>query len=267
MGIFCEIRNEALICELQRELNTDVLLFGFDGFTYFGNLQAIEDCRIAILTRAKEACRTDVEILTPGGEIVEVSFLRVDLWQIVAKGTGVVTDPIDNECTGRSGGSGRSGKSGGSGGGGGGGGGGSNKSSSSKKSGSRLNLGAAAVPTPPVLSATTDEAGRQESHHLIRQLKRMTGDCVVVTTLGGFLFEGVLGQVCDELAILAVEDVFLPGTSRGISDRALGTVVVNLEALTSVASATKCKSSESDESSSSSTGRSGKSNKSGSGKS
>ncbi|AJQ28298.1 hypothetical protein [Pelosinus fermentans] len=96
MSIFTELRNPALVRELERELNTDVVLFGFDGFAYFGNLQAIEDCRIAILSPAIEAKCHAVEILSPGGEILHVDFTRVDLWNIVAKGTAIVRDPFEN---------------------------------------------------------------------------------------------------------------------------------------------------------------------------
>jgi small nuclear ribonucleoprotein (snRNP)-like protein len=96
MSIFTELRNQALVRELDRELNTDVVLFGFDGFAYFGNLQAVEDCRIAILSPAIEAKCNAVEILTPGGEILHVDFTRVDLWNIVAKGTAIVRDPFEN---------------------------------------------------------------------------------------------------------------------------------------------------------------------------
>lgn len=96
MSIFTELRNPALVRELERELNTDVVLFGFDGFAYFGNLQAIEDCRIAILSPAIEADCNDVEILTPGGEVLHVDFTRVDLWNVVAKGTAIVKGPFDN---------------------------------------------------------------------------------------------------------------------------------------------------------------------------
>jgi len=96
MSIFTELRNQALVRELERELNTDVVLFGFDGFAYFGNLQAVEDCRIAILSPAIEAKCNAVEILTPGGEILHVDFTRVDLWNIVAKGTAIVRDPFEN---------------------------------------------------------------------------------------------------------------------------------------------------------------------------
>lgn len=96
MSIFTELRNQALVRELERELNTDVVLFGFDGFAYFGNLQAVEDCRIAILSPAIEAKCNAVEILSPGGEILHVDFTRVDLWNIVAKGTAIVRDPFEN---------------------------------------------------------------------------------------------------------------------------------------------------------------------------
>lgn len=96
-SIFTELRNLSLVRELERELNTDVVLFGFDGFAFFGNLQAIEDCRLAILSPAKEAKCNNVEILTPGGEVLHVDFTRVDLWNIVAKGTAIVRDPFENK--------------------------------------------------------------------------------------------------------------------------------------------------------------------------
>ncbi|MBP2627795.1 MAG: hypothetical protein H6Q68_2506 [Firmicutes bacterium] len=195
MGIFTEIRNEALVRELERELNTDVLLFGFDGFIYFGNIQGIEDCRIALLSPAIKAETRDVQILSPGGELVRVDFLRVDLWQIVAKGTAIVDDPI------------------------------------------AYSNGPGSAPVIPQRTVTEE---RQESHHLIRQLCRMIGDNVVITTLGGFLFEGTLGDIDDELAILKVDDIFGPATSSSISGSDVRSVIVNLEALTSVSSSTCC---------------------------
>ncbi|MBP2653697.1 MAG: hypothetical protein H6Q73_1266 [Firmicutes bacterium] len=194
MSIFRELCNCALIRELGRELNTDVLLFGFDGFTYFGTLQAIDDSRIAILSPAVEAETSNVEILSPGGELVEVKFARVDLWQIVAKGTGIVTDPID-------------------------------------------------PPRPPGPAVVLQEASlgtteRQESCDLIRWLARQVGDDVAITTLGGFLFEGTLSELDDCLAILSVDDIFVPGTSSSISSNNLRSVVINLNAITSVSGAT-----------------------------
>jgi len=199
MGFFSEIRNNALIRELQRELNTDVLLFGVDGFIYFGNLQGIDDCRIALLSPAVNAETNAVEILTPGGELQRVNFLRIDLWTIVAKGTGIVNDPIDPPK----------------------------------------------LATTPAITATqrdqsTEIDERQESHQLIRLLCRMIGDNVAITTLGGFLFAGTLGDVSDELAIMAVEDILGPATSSSISDDDIRSVVVNLEALTSVSAINCC---------------------------
>jgi len=223
MSIFAEIRNERLIRELQRELNTDVLLFGFDGFTYFGNMQQIEDCRIALLTPAIKAECNDVEILSPGGDVRHVEFVRVDLWQIVGKGTGIVNDPIQDSCSNSSStdsvntgsGSNTDGNTG-------------SGNSGGGKGGKRGSNN---------LNEVTD---RQESHHLIRILCRMIGDDVAVTTLGGFLFTGTLGDVDDELAIMTVDEVFLPGTSSAISSGDVRSVVINLEAITSVSSFTCC---------------------------
>ena len=67
----------------------------------------------------------------------------------------------------------------------------------------------------------------------------MIGEDVVITTLGGFLFEGTLGDIDDELAILKVDDIFGPATSSSISGEDVRSVIVNLEALTSVSS-TSC---------------------------
>ncbi len=194
MGIFKEIRNECLIRELQRELNTDVLLFGFDGVIFFGNLQKIDDCRVAFLSPAIEA-RSNVELLSPGGEVVDVRFLQVDLWQIVAKATGVRTSPFG-------------------------------KSSCDED--------------PCERTETAEIAERQESHDLICILRRMIGDNVVITTFGGFIFQGTLGNVDDELAFISVDEIFGPATSSGISDDTVSTAVINLEAITSVSRSAEC---------------------------
>ncbi|MDF2633571.1 MAG: hypothetical protein K0R78_445 [Pelosinus sp.] len=194
MSIFTELRNQALVRELERELNTDVVLFGFDGFAYFGNLQAVEDCRIAILSPAIEADSNSVEILSPGGEVLHVDFTRVDLWNIVAKGTAIVSDPI----------------------------------------GDLGHKGVATTPTTSPRNELEEGTERQESRHLVRVLCRMVGDGVVLTTLGGFSVEGTLIAIDDCLAILSNTDIFVPGTSTSLSDRKIRTAVVNLEALTSV---------------------------------
>lgn len=200
MGIFRELRNECLIRELQHELNTDVLLFGFDGIVFFGNLQKIEDCRIAFLSPAIEA-RSNVELLSPGGEVVDARFLHVDLWQIIAKATGVKTSPFGNDpglCT------------------------------------------HAVLPNAETQQRTETENERQESHDLICILKRMIGDLVIITTFGGFIFQGTLGNVDDELAFISVDEIFGPATSSGISSDTVSTAVINLEAITSVARSAEC---------------------------
>ena len=187
MSIFSELRNECLIKELQRELNTDVLLFGFDNLTYFGNLQQVEDCRVATLTPAIESETNYVQIFTPGGEIEEVEFARVDLWQVVAKGTSIANDPFEN-----------------------------------------------------VAGVSAKEEERSESCDLIWFLKRMVGEDVAIGTLGGYLFVGVLSDVRDDLALLRVDEIFIQGTSTPISSDDVRSVVINLEAITSVSSAQSC---------------------------
>lgn len=200
MGFLHEIRNLELIRDLDRELNTDVLLFGVDGFTYYGNLQAIEDCRIAILTPAITAESNEVEILTPGGEVREVTFLRVDLWSIVAKGSGIVNDPFNSTGT------------------------------------------TAALNVNGVIGLGQRDGTeqRQERNLLVCRLERMIGDTVVLTTLGGFAFEGTLGAVDDCLALLTVNKIFVPGTDECISNRDVRSVMVNLEALTSISTVCCC---------------------------
>lgn len=195
MSIFKELRNECLIRELEHELNTDVLLFGFDGIVYFGNLQKIEDCRVAYLSPAIEA-DSNVEILSPGGEVIDVRFLQVDLWQVIAKATGVKTSPFDSGP-----------------------------------------FGNGTVAAADTTQRTEESTERQESHTLICVLKRMIGDEVVITTLGGFVFQGTLGNVDDELAFISVDEIFGPATSSGISDDVVSTAVINLEAITSVSRA------------------------------
>ncbi|MBP2659489.1 MAG: hypothetical protein H6Q69_2521 [Firmicutes bacterium] len=195
MSIFRELRNECLIKELEHELNTDVLLFGFDGIVYFGNLQKIDDCRVAFLSPAIEA-DSNVEILSPGGEVVDVRFLNLDLWQIVAKATGVKTSPFVTTTT--------------------------------------------TATAQTEATQRTEASERQESRELICLLKRMIGDLVVITTLGGFVFQGTLGNVDDELAFISVDEIFGPATSSGISDDVVSTAVINLEAITSVSRSAEC---------------------------
>ena len=185
MGCFwSDFKNEDLIKELQRELNSDIVLFGVNGFVYFGNLQAIQDCRIAILSPAVLSDATAVEILTPGGARTTTSFLRVDLWTIAAKGTGIVDDPLISSCT----------------------------------------------------VAATSNTLRSEPDGLLCLMKRMIGSSISLTTLGGFTINGILSSMCDDLAIISVDDIFLPGACDPITEATIRSVVVNLKTITSVGS-------------------------------
>lgn len=78
---------------------------------------------------------------------------------------------------------------------------------------------------------TDDTVNREESHQLICLLARMIGDTnVTIKTLGGFLFQGTLTRIDDELAFLSQASVFTPGGERIFG----GSIVVNLETLTGV---------------------------------
>lgn len=223
MSLYCKIRNDALICELKNELNSDIVLMGADGFVYFGHLQSIEDCRLAILTPAICAKTCDVEIITPGGCMVTVDFVRVDLWSIVGKGLGVVRDPVyqlsscdaicnDENCN--------DGKACGT-------------SGFCGKCGCREEK---SEEEPAILP------GQERDYDcLTRQIKRMIGNNIALTTVGGFLFEGILSDVCNNLAIITIDEIFIPGCSGYIDSCNLRSAVVNLEAISSVAGGrTRC---------------------------
>lgn len=200
MSLFCKIRNEALICELKNELNSDVLLLDADGFAYFGHLQSIEDCRLAVLTPGVCSATSEVEIVTPGGCLVTVDFLRVDLWSIVGKGLGIVKDPVycphpcDSVC--------------------------SREESEDDVSDDEI--------------SSDFGNNEREFNCLLRQVKRLIGTTVAFTTVGGFLFKGVLSDVCNHLAILRIDEIFIPGCSGFVSDHKIRSAVVNLRAISSV---------------------------------
>ncbi len=187
MGCFwSDFKNEDFIKDLSREVNTDIVLFGINGFAYFGNLQAIHDCRIAILSPAVQSDSTAVEILTPSGAKTSTSFLRVDLWTLVAKGSGIVSDPLVSSCT---------------------------------------------TPTP-----TTDDALRSEPESLFCLMKRMIGDRISITTMGGFTINGILSSMCNDIAIISVDDIYLPGACDPITSTTVRSITVNLKTITAVGS-------------------------------
>lgn len=89
-------------------------------------------------------------------------------------------------------------------------------------------------------------ANRQESHRLICQLKEMIGDNVGIEVLGGFIFEGNLVDVDDELATLGPLTSFnaptfnfattaiVPPFGETIFSPEISAIVVNLEVITAV---------------------------------
>lgn len=188
MGCFwSDFKNEDFVKDLSREVNTDIVLLGINGFSYFGNLQAIQDCRIAILSPAVQSEANAVEILTPSGAKTTTSFLRVDLWTVVAKGSGIVSDPLVSSCT--------------------------------------------VTPT-----ADEAEAVRSEPDSLICLLKRMIGDSISLTTMGGFTISGILSSMDDDVAIISVDNIYLPGPCEPITSATTRSITVNLKAITSVGS-------------------------------
>lgn len=94
MSFYKDFANKYLIRELELEINKDIILLGTDGMSYFGNLQAIYNDRIALLLPAKQAVTNTVECLTPAERITFRSFMKVDLLLVVAKAMGISGDPI-----------------------------------------------------------------------------------------------------------------------------------------------------------------------------
>lgn len=202
MGFYHTIHNRAFLDELDQELNTDVLLFGADGFAYFGHLQRIENCRTAILAPAIAACTSDVEIITPGGCVVTVDFVRVDLCSIVAKGTGIVRDPLFCE----------------------------------QSPGCDCNCNCGCNREEEALEDLPDaDRLERDDDCTVRQLRRLIGNDVTLTTIGGFLFQGILSDVCRNLALLSIDEIFIPGGDGCLSDHNIRSVTVNIKAVNAVA--------------------------------
>jgi hypothetical protein len=67
-------------------------------------------------------------------------------------------------------------------------------------------------------------------------MKRMVGDSISLTILGGFTVNGILSSMCDDLAIITVDDIFLPGACDPITEATIRSVVVNLKTITAVGS-------------------------------
>ena len=88
-----------------------------------------------------------------------------------------------------------------------------------------------------------DLANRQESRQLICQLEEMIGDNVNIEVLGGFIFEGNLADVDDELATLGplsalnvptATTTIIPPMGTAIVSPEISAITVNLEVITAV---------------------------------
>lgn len=91
-----------------------------------------------------------------------------------------------------------------------------------------------------------DLVNRQESRQLICQLEEMIGDNVDIEVLGGFIFEGNLADVDDELATLGPLSAFnaptfnfatttiIPPLGDAIVSPEISAITVNLEVITAV---------------------------------
>lgn len=222
MSLYSKIHNEFLINDLKNDLNCDILLFGADGFIYFGHLQSIEDCRLAILTPAISAETCDVEIITPGGCLITVDYVRVDLCGIVGKGTGIVKDPVYHTCPCKSICHSKPHDS--------------TASDTTESSGCGWESCGCNCGCRPTADESTTRTTSQAREYdcLVKQVKRLIGDNVALTTVGGFLFEGILSDVYNCMAFLTIDEVFIPGCSGYISNCNFRSAVVNLEAITSV---------------------------------
>lgn len=77
--------------------------------------------------------------------------------------------------------------------------------------------------------------------YLYRQLQRLIGDRTMITTVGGFAFEGILSSVCDDIAILTVDTICLPNHCTNLNNNRIRSVILNMNAITSFGSSNCCK--------------------------
>ncbi|BBB90423.1 MAG TPA: hypothetical protein PKA28_18155 [Methylomusa anaerophila] len=99
MGLGC-IGNDDLICELECEIGTSVILYTVDGFAYYGELQKILDKKAVVLGPGKG--QTDVIVRLPdqtfcpqGTGIIRESVALIDLCVIAAKTPELTEIPLD----------------------------------------------------------------------------------------------------------------------------------------------------------------------------
>jgi small nuclear ribonucleoprotein (snRNP)-like protein len=203
MSILSELRNSCLLREIKSEINKDVFLLGVNGTSYFGSLQNVLRDRFAALTAATTAVSGLVEILTLSEIVQEPTYTLVDLYSIVGIGSNIASDPyvveaVDEAFTEQS------------------------EDGISREESEEI-----------VKSEAPSISERGEKISLVRLLLKQIGKQVSVTTLGGFLVEGMVIAVEDSLLTMSNTSILAPGMDGSIIET-VGNVAVSLNVLTSV---------------------------------
>ncbi len=79
--------------------------------------------------------------------------------------------------------------------------------------------------------------------YIYRQLQRLIGDRTILTTVGGYAFEGILSSVCDDTVILTIDKICLPNCCQEFNECRIRSVIINMNAIMSFGSSNCCKSS------------------------
>jgi hypothetical protein len=183
------------------KIGKDIILFDAYGMSYYGNLQAVDDCyNVALLGPAKLSASGLVEILTPSEIIAVENIVSVDLRMVIAKGTDISADPfvIPEDADGEA----------------------DERTIAQEKRSRR---------------ASPAGSDGQRSHMLIHRLNQQIGELVSITTRGGFLFAGQLADIEEGKVMLIVDTIFAPG-GDGSALFSIGSAAVSLEAVISVSS-------------------------------
>jgi hypothetical protein len=192
--------------ELLQKIGNSVLLFGKDGMSYFGRLEAVTENFIATLTPSPLSDSGLVEILDPAEIAAGENRSAVDVKSIVAFAFDITADPFvmpdDNAED------------------------------------------VEEVPAPPTAAGTLANAPsksiRDDANYdlngsledTIESFARQH-ESITLASIGGFLFAGTVRKMCYHTALLDVEYIFAPG-GDGSTLFSVGKVLVNLPAVTSV---------------------------------
>ena len=197
MSICDDLKNDYFIGKLIGKIGEDVILFGFDGMSYYGRLMEISEDHIGLLTPAALSSTYLVEIQNPAEVAAVENRVYILLDYLVGFGYDITADPFvipdDNaeDVTGE---------------------------------------GAQAPPSAAPASGFGGDCGQSG---LVDKLKAMA--LLTVGTLGGFLFAGYVSEVQEDTATMGIVYIFAPG-GDGSTLFSINNAVVNLKAASSVAS-------------------------------